>query len=131
MPRLDAIGIVVSDMSQAFEFYRKLGLDFPQDSVDDDHAEAVGPGGLRIMLDTEASVQSFSDWEPPTGGGHRIALAFLCDSPGDVDRVYQELTAWGATGHTPPFDAFWGQRYAMIYDPDGNAVDLFAPLETV
>ncbi|MFL6036949.1 MAG: glyoxalase, partial [Gaiellaceae bacterium] len=27
-----------------------------------------------------------------------------------------------------PFDAFWGQRYATVVDPDGNAVDLFAPL---
>ena len=26
-----------------------------------------------------------------------------------------------------PFDAFWGQRYATVLDPDGNAVDLFAP----
>jgi uncharacterized glyoxalase superfamily protein PhnB len=27
-----------------------------------------------------------------------------------------------------PFDAFWGQRYATVLDPDGNTVDLFAPL---
>jgi hypothetical protein len=26
-------------------------------------------------------------------------------------------------------DAFWGQRYATVLDPDGNPVDLFAPLE--
>lgn len=25
--------------------------------------------------------------------------------------------------------AFWGQRYAVVRDPDGNDVDLFAPLD--
>jgi uncharacterized glyoxalase superfamily protein PhnB len=57
-----------------------------------------------------------------------VSLAFLCDSPADVDRLYAELVAAGATGHREPWDAFWGQRYATLRDPDGNGVDLFAPL---
>jgi uncharacterized glyoxalase superfamily protein PhnB len=28
-----------------------------------------------------------------------------------------------------PWDAFWGQRYAVVHDPDGNGVDLFCPLK--
>ena len=127
MARLDAIGIIVSDMARAIEFYRKVGLDFGA-GADDVHAEASGPGGFRIMLDTEASVMSFSDWEPPSGGSYRTALAFLCDDPADVDRRYEELTAAGGKGHLAPFDAPWRQRYATVLDHDGNAVDLFAPL---
>ena len=125
MPRLDAIGLIVSDMERAIAFYKMLGLEFADDEV---HAEAAGPGGLRVMLDTEASVQSFSDWQPPTGGGPRTALAFLCDTPADVDQVFSELVAAGGRGHLQPFDAPWGQRYATVHDPDGNAVDLFAAL---
>jgi uncharacterized glyoxalase superfamily protein PhnB len=128
MPRLDAIGVIVSDMARAIDFYRRLGLAFDAAGTDDVHAEAIGPGGVRVMLDTEASVMSFSEWKPPTGGGPRTALAFLCDSPGEVDRVYEGLVAAGAHGHLPPFDALWGQRYATVHDQDGNAVDLFAPL---
>jgi len=128
MPRLDAIGIIVSDMARAIDFYQRVGLSFEAEAVDAVHAEATGPGGLRVMLDTEASVMSFSDWQPPTGGGPRTALAFLCDNPGEVDRVYEELVAAGARGHLPPFDAPWRQRYASVNDQDGNAVDLFAPL---
>lgn len=127
MPRLDAIGVIVSDMGRAIEFYGLVGLEFAEDS-DEVHAEATGPGGIRVMLDTEASVMSFSDWQPPMGGAPRTALAFLCDSPADVDRIYQELTKAGGTGHLSPFDAPWGQRYATVHDHDGNAVDLFAPL---
>jgi catechol 2,3-dioxygenase-like lactoylglutathione lyase family enzyme len=127
MPRLDAIGIIVSDMDRAIAFYRLLGLDFQADP-DAVHAEATGPGGLRVMLDTEASVISFSDWEAPTGGDHRSALAFLCDDAAEVDRMYQDLLAAGGLGHLAPFDAPWGQRYATVFDQDGNAVDLFAQL---
>ena len=127
MPRLDAIAIIVSDITRAIDFYGRLGLEFSGEA-DAVHVEATGPGGLRVMLDTEASVMSFSDWKPPTGGGPRTALAFLCDNPGEVDRVYEELVAAGARGHLPPFDAPWRQRYASVHDQDGNAVDLFALL---
>ena len=113
-------------MGDAIDFYRKLGLQFPLGSESEDHAEADGPGGLRIMLDTEESVKSFSSWEAPSGS-HRVALAFLCDSPAEVDRLHLELTVDGARSHLAPFDAPWGQRYATILDPSGNAVDLFAP----
>lgn len=128
MPRLDAIGVIVSDMARAIDFYGRVGLQFDEEAADEVHAEAIGPGGLRVMLDTEASIMSFSSWQPPTGGGPRTALAFLCDSPADVDRQFADLVEAGGHGHLPPFDAPWGQRYATVHDPDGNAVDLFAPL---
>jgi uncharacterized glyoxalase superfamily protein PhnB len=56
-----------------------------------------------------------------------VALAFRCPGPADVDAKYEELAALGH-GHKEPWDAFWGQRYASVKDPDGNQVDLFAPL---
>ena len=127
MPRLDAIGLVVSDMKRAVGFYQRLGLDFGEGS-DWVHAEATTPGGIRVMLDTEASVMSFSEWQPPSGGSPRTALAFLCDGPEDVDRAFEDLVAAGGEAHMQPFDAPWGQHYATVHDPDGNAVDLFAPL---
>jgi uncharacterized glyoxalase superfamily protein PhnB len=55
-------------------------------------------------------------------------VAFRCESPQDVDRLYRELTERGAPGHKEPWDAFWGQRYAQVKDPDGGVIDLFAPL---
>jgi uncharacterized glyoxalase superfamily protein PhnB len=126
--RFDAIGIVAADMARSLAFYRRLGLDVPADADAEAHAEATGPGGLRIMWDTEETVRSFDPGWERSPGGPAVSLAFLCDSPADVDRLYAELVAAGATGHREPWDAFWGQRYATLRDPDGNGVDLFAPL---
>ncbi|MCP4249150.1 MAG: glyoxalase, partial [bacterium] len=86
-------------------------------------------GGLRVAWDTVEVVRSFDpDWQPPTGG-QRIGLAFLCDSASEVDEIYRDLVADGYRSHKEPWDAFWGQRYAVVRDPDGNPVDLFAPLD--
>jgi uncharacterized glyoxalase superfamily protein PhnB len=125
--RFEAVGVVVSDLSRALGFYRELGLEFPEDA--EGHVEAQLPGGLRFMLDTEETVRSFDpDWQPPAKG-HRIALAFRCDSPAEVDQTYEQLIAAGGSSHKEPWDAFWGMRYAEVKDPDGNVVDLFADLE--
>lgn len=120
--------MVVADMAAALAFYRRLGLDIPADADTAPHAEAQLPGGLRLMWDSYATARAVDpDWTPPPAGGH-TGLAFECDGPAGVDKLYAELTGAGYTGEKPPWDAFWGQRYAVIKDPDGRGVDLFAPL---
>jgi uncharacterized glyoxalase superfamily protein PhnB len=124
-PQLDAFGIVVSDMARSVAFYRTLGLQFPEGAESEGHAEAELAGGLRYMLDTEDVIRSFDpEW---TRGGHVPGGAFRCESPEEVDRVYAELLDLGATAHKEPWDAFWGQRYAQLKDPDGTILDLYAP----
>ncbi|WP_416978306.1 VOC family protein [Streptomyces sp. T028] len=126
--RFDAIGLVVSDMAASVAFYRRLGFAFPDGAEGEPHTEAELPGGLRLMLDTEETVRSFHPgWRAPSGGG-RASLALRCDGPAEVDAVYEELVGAGHHGELKPWDAFWGQRYAVVHDPDGNGVDLFAPL---
>ena len=125
--RLDAIGIIVDDMAASLAFYRLLGVDVAAGTEDESHVEAVLPGGIRLMWDTVELVRSFSSWNPPAGG-HRIGLAFLCGSPAEVDEMHTKLVGAGHQSHLAPFDAFWGQRYATVLDPDGNSVDLFARL---
>ena len=129
-PRVDAIGVVVSDMAASLAFYRRLGLEIPDDTANLGHVEAALPGKLRLMFDTVDVVRGFNPaWEPPTGG-HRITLAFACANGAEVDSLHAELVAAGAGSEVAPFDAPWGQRYATVLDPDGNPVDLFANLPT-
>ncbi|WP_432536072.1 VOC family protein [Kineococcus arenarius] len=128
VPRLDLIGLVVADVATSLAFYRHLGLDLPAGADDLPHVETTLPGGLRLAWDREDVVRSFDPgWTRPAGG-HRTALAFDCGTPAGVDGVFADLVAAGAAAHLPPWDAVWGQRYAVVLDPDGGAVDLFAPL---
>jgi catechol 2,3-dioxygenase-like lactoylglutathione lyase family enzyme len=117
--RLDLIGIVAHDMRASLEFYRRLGLDIPEGAEDEPHAEATTRSGLRVAWDAAELIQQIDpEWTEPSGG-HRVALAFLCPDPASVDAKYEELDALG-NGHKDPWDAFWGQRYASVKDPDGN-----------
>ena len=127
-PKLDLVGIPVKDMAKALAFYRQLGLDIPAEMDSEGHVEVKLPNGLRLAWDSQEVIRSFDpDWQPATGG-HGIGLAFLCDSPADVDATFKRITDMGYEAHKAPFDAFWGQRYAQLKDPDGNVIDLFAPL---
>ncbi|MGP4109697.1 VOC family protein [Streptomyces sp. 4N509B] len=128
-PRLDLVGLVTDDMAASLAFYRRLGVDIPPGAEKEPHVEVALPGGLRLAWDTADTVRSFHpEWSPPTGGRPRQSLAFLCESHAEVDTLYVELTQAGYQGEKSPWNAFWGQRYAIVRDPDGNSVDLFAPL---
>ena len=121
------IGIVVQDMTAALRFYRILGLDIPAAADSESHVE-ITANGYRIAWDTVEMMRGIvSDWVQPTG--HRISIAYHCDSPTEVDALYQRITSAGYKGRKEPWDAFWGQRYAMVLDPDGSNVELFAPLK--
>jgi catechol 2,3-dioxygenase-like lactoylglutathione lyase family enzyme len=126
--RFNVIGIVVADMATSLDFYRRLGLPVADGVDGEPHVEVALPGGLRLTFDTQETIRSFDpSWTPPSGG-HGMSLAFACEDPADVDRTHDSLVAAGARSHLSPWDAFWGQRYATVLDPDGNPIDLFAPL---
>jgi uncharacterized glyoxalase superfamily protein PhnB len=130
MARFDVVGVIVSDLHRSIEFYSRLGIQFSAepDTMGHGHVEASLPGGLRFTLDAEESIMAFDpEWSPPSDG-HRVAIAFRCDAAADVDHLFAELLEDGAESYKEPWDAFWGQRYAQVRDPDGNVVDLFAPL---
>src|SRR5947209_7864245 len=116
MAQPDMIGITVHDMSAALNFYRLLGLDIATGTDAEAYVEVITPNGYRISWNTVEMVKQLDpEWVEPAG--HRMALAFKCDSPAEVDDLYQRVVAAGNIGHKAPFDAFWGQRYATVVDP--------------
>jgi len=125
---LDAIGVVVDDLDRARDFYRLLGIAIAEDPEGHGHAEAELAGGIRLMFDTVETMRSFDpDWARGSGSPP-VTLAFSMDSPAEVDAKHAELVAAGGQSHKEPWDAFWGQRYAVLRDPDGNELSLYAPL---
>jgi len=126
-PRLDAIGIVTADIGASCRFYELLGVAVGEPPEGGDHFEATLPSGIRLMWDSvELMKQLDRDWQQPAG--HRLGLAFHCITAAGVDRTHDAVVEAGYVSKSDPWDAFWGQRYAQVVDPDGNVVDLFAPL---
>jgi catechol 2,3-dioxygenase-like lactoylglutathione lyase family enzyme len=129
--RFEVVGMVVEDMARSLAFYRRLGLPIGADADDQPHVEVEMPGGLRVAWDTAKEIASFDpSWEPASPGRRGFTPGFAFESPAEVDAMHDGLVAAGYRSHAAPWDAFWGQRYAVVLDPDGNAVDLFAALET-
>lgn len=126
-PELNTIGVVVQDMPKALAFYRTLGLAI--DSAEDHapHVEFTAPSGYSIGFVSEEMVRQ-SDPKWTDGFGQRMNLQFKFDQPADVDACYTTLTAAGYESYQAPWDAFWGQRFARVIDPDRNVVNLFAVL---
>ena len=125
--KLNVIGILCADIERSLRFYKLLGVPFGDYDPQEGHY-AADLGGFRLMLDTHQVAQAFMpDFTPPRAND-LITLAVEVDSPADVDAVYEGVLDAGFVSVREPFDAFWGQRYATVSDPDANPVDLYAPL---
>lgn len=57
----------------------------------------------------------------------RVVLGWQVASRNAVDATYDEMTTAGYAGVQVPYDAFWGARYAIVADPDGNHVGIMSP----
>jgi len=127
---LGGLNLFVKDMKATVAFYRRLGL-----AINDDHpwgahhVEATLPNGFRLELDSIELTRRYDAGWRSASGGSRNVLIFSLPSREAVDELYADLTAAGYIGHLPPFDAFWGARYAVIDDPDGNNVGLMSPMD--
>jgi catechol 2,3-dioxygenase-like lactoylglutathione lyase family enzyme len=119
--------IFAHDVGRSLAFYRTLGLAVPDST--ETHVAVELPGGNTLSFDTEETIAGMHPgWAPPSAQEPRLALAFGVGSAAEVDALFEKLTAAGHVGKLTPYDAPWGQRYATVADPDGNWVDLFAPL---
>ena len=108
--KLDAVGIVSHNLVKSIEFYKLLGFRF-SDTVSgmENHIESLhDPDSVRLMIDSQFAVRY--------------------DHPEEVDRIAEAVKNARFEIFKAPWDAFWGQRYAVVRDPDGYLIDLFAQL---
>jgi catechol 2,3-dioxygenase-like lactoylglutathione lyase family enzyme len=125
---LHMLNVIVRDMAASLDFYRRLGIAIPGEAADD-HVQLKMPGGFSLELDTAGSARLWhAGWRADPASA-RVVLGFMLASRTAVDDRYAELIATGYRGRRPPFDAFWGARYAVVADPDGNDVGLMSPVE--
>ena len=130
-PLLNKINLVVKNMDETVAFYRRLGLEI----LDTDaawqahHRTATMPGGLDLDFDSDEFAQQWNrGWRSGAEGAAGV-IGFRVSSREAVDEIYESLTSAGSAGQQAPYDTFWGARYAVVQDPDGNAVGLMSPVD--
>jgi methylmalonyl-CoA/ethylmalonyl-CoA epimerase len=123
--RIDNVGVAVSDLDRALDFYQRVGFDV-SDREDETPSAIVYAGSARLWVFQTAAgtgparAVDFSD--NPTGFDH-VSLWV-----GDVDAAGERLRSAGVDLETEPADQDWGYRAATVLDPDGNRLVLLGPL---
>ncbi|HEY6472399.1 MAG TPA: VOC family protein [Acidimicrobiales bacterium] len=128
---LDQVNLIVHDVEASRAFYSRLGLDFGEErdpAWADHHVSAVH--GAHAPIDVDLDSTSFvQKWNRGWPGGSGVVLGFKVDSRQEVDALVAALVNDGVPVQQEPFDAFWGARYAVVSDPDGNGVGIMSPTD--
>jgi uncharacterized glyoxalase superfamily protein PhnB len=128
---LNQLDIVARDFDATLAFYRRLGLDLPEvpPTAGIRHAELTLTNGFVLHIDNLELARTYNAaWRRPAGSS-RALIGFAVATRQAVDERYADLTAAGYEGRQPPYDTFWGARYAVVADPDGNDVGIMSPLD--
>lgn len=128
--RLDQVNLVVHDVPASRAFYARLGLDFGEPNEHwDAHHVSVRHGAEGPPLDVDLDSETFaSRWNQGSAGTGAV-LGFKVASRDEVDSLVSALAADGVPVQQPPYDAFWGARYAVVSDPDGHGVGIMSPID--
>lgn len=126
--RLFMVGLTVKDMEQSQEFYRRLGVDFPEGTAEKPHVEVKMGEDFTLFLDTRPIKP-----DAPTSGeapaGYPSIFEYYLKTQAAVDAKYAELIGYGYKSYRAPFDYVNGMRFALVYDPDGNLILLSGDLD--
>ena len=126
------INIVATNYDKTVEFYRELGIRIPtvlSEPPETRHAEAESHTGSFFALDNPALAKIYNAEWRQTGRPNSVLITVQVPTREAVDETYGALVAAGHEGLQVPYDAFWGARYAVVRDPEGNSVGLESPLD--
>jgi uncharacterized glyoxalase superfamily protein PhnB len=122
--------LVCRGASDAIAFYKKafgakekLRMAGPDGKLA--HAE-IRIGDSYVMLGDEAPERGAS--APQTIGGTAVHVFLYVNN---VDKVFAQAVAAGATVEMPPMDMFWGDRYGKLVDPFGHKWSMATHIEDV
>jgi catechol 2,3-dioxygenase-like lactoylglutathione lyase family enzyme len=118
------VGLIVDDMQASLDFYKRLGVDVPEDT-ESTHVEMEMAGGMMLFLDSDPG-----RWDPGfkprtrpgEASGYRTILEFYLDTGSKVEAKFEELVGYGYDGFRPPYPTGFGMTFAFVNDPDGNSI---------
>lgn len=125
---LHMVGVIVDDMNRSVEFYRRLGVNIAEETVNSYHVP-VEMGNMTFFLSSKKFNAKWDQGNSEASGGYRIVLEFYLESQEVVDKKYAELIAFGYESHLAPYVTPFNMYFAMVNDPDGNRILLSGEVE--
>ena len=127
--KIDAVAVSSSDLKKTLAFYTCLGFEFADLEEGQQHVEPkTSTGSARLMIDSQELMQEIIGEQARPGNHSSFAIRF--EQPDQVNQACEHVVQSGFTVVKEPWDAFWGQRYAIVEDPDGYRFDLYCPLDS-
>lgn len=123
---INLITILANDVPKMTRFYRDV-VGFQVKSKSENHVEFESEG-VRFSICTRQIMADITGGHPSykeDKKGQSFELAFPCESPEEVKRVYKELVEKGAASIKEPAEMPWGQMTAFFADPEGNIHEIF------
>jgi catechol 2,3-dioxygenase-like lactoylglutathione lyase family enzyme len=126
--KINAVGVVSKNLSKTVNFYSLLGFEFDKFNDSDPHLEAKlnSDASVRLMIDSFDLIKDILGYDPKPSNHSGFAIEY--DTPEQVNITAEEIKKAGFKIVKEPWDAFWGQRYCIVSDPEGYMIDLYAKL---
>lgn len=120
--RISIVTFGVADVARSTRFYESLG--WRASSASQDTITFFKMQGSVFGLFRREELAEDAGL-PAVGSGFRgVTLAINCDSPAEVDAVFVEWVAAGATPVKQPEAVSWGGYSSYVADPDGHLWEL-------
>ncbi len=128
----DQVSLVAHKVEETLAFYRFLGLEIPDSAIwstpsGKHHITLSGAQPVSLDLDSRKLAERYNVGYSAERA--HVTIGFRLETREAVDALYERAIGAGHQGLQRPFDAFWGARYAIIEDPDGNPVGLMSPAD--
>ena len=120
---LYSVRLIVRDIQKLVAFYEAVTA-LPARWLNDDFAEIPTPA-CTLALGSERTVKLFAEGAAQPAANHTAIIEFLVD---DVDAVFAKLDGIVTEVVQPPTTMPWGNRSLLIRDPEGNLINIFAPV---
>jgi predicted enzyme related to lactoylglutathione lyase len=120
---LYSVRLIVRDIQKLVAFYEAVTA-LPARWLNDDFAEIPTPA-CTLAIGSQRTVKLFAEGVAQPAANHTAIIEFLVD---DVDAVFAKLDGIVTEVVQPPTTMPWGNRSLLIRDPEGNLINLFAPV---
>lgn len=122
-PRIHLLTLGVKNVEKSAVFYEKL-FGIKRSKQSQDAVVFLKLNGIALSLFNLDALADDAHLKNDAGNYRGFSLAHNAASEAEVDKLYHEAVALGATALKKPEKVFWGGYSGYAGDPDGNLIEI-------